>query len=235
MHLVGLLERLYGAGMPLDAPVARPAQQVRTVSQAGRAFVRHGSPWALLGVAVAALVGLVVVDQWSWAQLAVVVAVVAAQPFVEWLVHVLVLHARPRRIGPFTLDLYQARKHRAHHAFPRDLDILLIPLRGHVAGGAVVAAVCLLLPDAGTRLVLVLAVAVGSLTYEWVHLLIHTDYKPRGALYRRLYVNHRLHHYRNENFWFGVSRRLGDRLLGTAPSKDTVPLSPTCLDLDART
>lgn len=220
--------------MALDAPAARPSQQVRTLAQARRAFARHGSPWALLAVAVLALAGLVLAGDWSWAQLLVVAVVAAAQPFVEWIVHVLVLHARPRRIGPFTLDLYQARKHRAHHARPRDLAILLIPLRGHVAGGVVVGAVCLMLPDAGTRLVLVLAVAVGSLAYEWVHFLIHTDYKPRGALYRRLYVNHRLHHYRNENFWFGVSRRLGDRLLGTAPAKDAVPLSPTCLDLDAR-
>jgi hypothetical protein len=64
-----------------------------------------------------------------------------------------------------------------------------------------------------------------------VHFLIHTDYKPRTAAYRRLYTGHRLHHYRNENYWFGVSRRLGDTVLRTDPAKDDVPLSPTCLAL----
>ena len=211
-----------------------PAARVRTLDEALRAFVRHGSPWLLLAMTLAAAVALLVNGQWRWAQLVVVAAVVVAQPFVEWLVHVLVLHARPRQVGPLTLDLYQARKHRAHHADPRDLDILLIPLRGHLAGAAAVAVVCLLLPDAATLLALVLAVGVGSLGYEWVHFLIHTDYKPRRAAYRRLYVHHRLHHYRNENQWFGVSRRLGDRVLGTCPDKGDVPLSATCLDLDAR-
>ena len=222
--------------MTVEAPAARPVAgpRVRTLRQALSGFVRHGSPWLLLTVVVLVAARLLAVGQWSWGQLVVVAVVVAAQPFVEWAVHVVVLHARPRRLGPVTVDLYQARKHRAHHADPRDLDILLIPLRGHVAGAVAVVVACLLLPDTGTRLALVLTVAAGSLAYEWVHFLIHTDYKPRGAAYRRLYVNHRLHHYRNENFWFGVSRRLGDRALRTCPGRDDVPLSSTCLDLDAR-
>jgi hypothetical protein len=217
--------------MTTDTAVRPPADRVRTLSEARRAFFVHGSPWLLVTALAAGLVAQVAVGSWRWAQLAVVVAVLAAQPFVEWLVHVYVLHARPRRIGPVTLDLYQARKHRAHHAAPRDLDILFIPLRGHVAGAVVVAGICLLLPDAATRLALVVSVAASSLAYEWVHFLIHTDYKPRTALYRRLYLGHRLHHYRNENYWFGVSRRLGDTVLRTDPAKDEVPLSPTCLTL----
>ena len=72
-------------------------------------------------------------------------------------------------------------------------------------------------------------VAVGALmfNYEWVHFLIHTDYKPKSAFYRKLYQGHRLHHFRNENYWYGVSRRFGDQVLGTNPSKNDVPLSPT--------
>lgn len=212
-----------------SAPV--PSTRVRTLDEARREFFRHGSPWALVLALVAASTALVLVGDWRWAQALVVVGVVAAQPFVEWLVHVYVLHARPRQVGRWTLDLYQARKHRAHHAAPRDLEILFIPLRGHLAGAVLVAVVCLLLPDAATRLALVVAVAASSLTYEWVHFLIHTDHKPRNALYRKLYVAHRLHHYRNENYWFGVTRRLGDTVLGTNPAKDDVPLSPTCLTL----
>lgn len=220
--------------MPTAAsPAAPPAVRVRTLAEARRSFFAHGSPWALVLVLAAAVAGLVVVGEPSAAQLVVVAAVLAAQPFVEWLVHVHVLHARPRRVGRFTLDLYQARKHRAHHAAPRDLDILFIPLRGHLAGAVVLGLVCLLLPDAGTRLALVASATASSLVYEWVHFLIHTDHKPRSALYRRLYVGHRLHHYRNENYWFGVSRRLGDSVLRTNPAKEDVPLSPTCLTLQA--
>jgi hypothetical protein len=209
----------------------RSSARVRTLRQAGGRFWRHASPWFLTALLLLAVAGQLWSGQWRWAQLAVVAAVVLAQPFVEWLVHVYVLHARPRRLGPVTIDLYQARKHRAHHADPRDLDILFIPLRGHLAGAVLVLGACALLPDAATRLALVAAVAASSLAYEWTHFLIHTDYKPRTALYRRLYVGHRLHHYRNENYWFGVSRRLGDTVLRTDPAKEDVPLSPTCLTL----
>ena len=38
---------------------------------------------------------LVVHGRWSWGQLVVAAALVSAQPFVEWLIHVYVLHAKP--------------------------------------------------------------------------------------------------------------------------------------------
>lgn len=203
---------------------------VRTLRQAARRFVAHGSPWALAAALAVGLAGALATGP-TPGQLVVVAAVLAAQPVVEWVIHVVVLHARPLTVAGRTVDLYQARKHRAHHAAPRDLDILLIPLRGHLAGAVVVAALCVVLPGAATRWALVASVAATSLAYEWVHFLVHTDYKPRRAAYRRLYVHHRLHHYRNENYWFGVSRIGADRLFGTAPAKADVERSDTVLTL----
>lgn len=203
---------------------------VRTLPAAVATFLQHGSPWALIGALAAALGALASTDRRPL-QLAVIAVVVAAQPFVEWLIHVFVLHAKPMVMAGRTVDLYQARKHRAHHADPRDLEILFIPVRGHLAGAVVLAGLCLLLPDAGSRAALVAAAAASTLGYEWVHFLVHTDYKPRRAAYRRLYVNHRLHHYRNEHYWFGVSRLLGDKILGTAPAKADVERSDTVLTL----
>lgn len=46
--------------------------------------------------------------------------------------------------------------------------------------------------------------------------------------------HHRLHHYKNEEYWYGVSLHLADRLLGTLPSADSVPRSPTARDLEGR-
>lgn len=204
--------------------------EVRTLRQAARRFVAHGSPWALAAALAVGLLGSAATGP-TLGQGAVLAAVLAAQPFVEWIIHVVVLHARPFTVAGRPVDLYQARKHRAHHAAPRDLDILLIPLRGHLAGALVVAALCLALPGAATRWALVASVAATSLAYEWVHFLVHTDYKPRRAAYRRLYVHHRLHHYRNERYWFGVSRLGADRLLGTAPAKSDVERSDTVLTL----
>ena len=56
--------------------------------------------------------------------------------------------------------------------------------------------------------------------YEWVHLLVHTRYRPRSRYYRRLARNHRLHHFRDERSWLGVTSNLGDRLLRTYPARN---------------
>ena len=45
---------------------------------------------------------------------------------------------------------------------------------------------------------------------------------------------HRYHHFRNENFWWGVSMGLGDRLLGTAPAVEDVGRSGTTATLGMR-
>jgi len=50
---------------------------------------------------------------------------------------------------------------------------------------------------------------------------------PRTPYYQRLWRNHRLHHFRNEHFWYGVTRLEGDRLFGTAPEVASVAVSPT--------
>ena len=39
-----------------------------------------------------------------------------------------------------------------------------------------------------------------------------------------LWRNHRLHHCKNEHYWFGVTMLSGDRLLGTAPAVADVAL-----------
>jgi sterol desaturase/sphingolipid hydroxylase (fatty acid hydroxylase superfamily) len=73
----------------------------------------------------------------------------------------------------------------------------------------------------------VLIAAMLTLFYEWVHFLIHTDYAPKHEIYRRLHRAHRLHHYRNERYWLGVTARTGDRVLRTNPRKEDVEVSST--------
>ena len=69
------------------------------------------------------------------------------------------------------------------------------------------------------------------LAYEWTHYLIHSAYRPRSRLYRGIWRAHRLHHYRNERYWFGVTMHQADRILRTYPDKDAVPLSATARTL----
>jgi hypothetical protein len=167
----------------------------------------------------------------SAANLVPLVAVPLVHPFVEWLVHVFILHHRPRKIGGFTLDFHAARHHRAHHRDPWDLRFVVMPLPAAAAGTLVsTLAWTSLLPISAAATALVLS-AVAALAYEWVHFLTHTSYRPRGRLYRRLWRLHRLHHFKNENYWFGVTRHLGDIVLRTMPDPDSVPTSDTARTL----
>jgi sterol desaturase/sphingolipid hydroxylase (fatty acid hydroxylase superfamily) len=72
------------------------------------------------------------------------------------------------------------------------------------------------------------------LGYEWCHYLIHTDYKPKTRIYKVIWRHHRLHHYKNEHYWFTVvSANTADRVLRTSPDPATVPTSPTAKNLHA--
>jgi sterol desaturase/sphingolipid hydroxylase (fatty acid hydroxylase superfamily) len=191
--------------------------------------VRHPTPWLLGGWVIAAVVGRVVIGSpWRWRELIVVAVLVVLQPFAEWVIHVGILHWRPRRIGRLTLDLHMAKEHRDHHRDPRDLEILFVPMRGlFLAMIGTTTAAWFLAASHGEALTISATVGLQFCVYEWIHYLIHTPYRPRSAWYRSLWRNHRLHHFRNERYWLGVTSNLGDRILGTNPAKGEVPMSPT--------
>jgi hypothetical protein len=171
----------------------------------------------------------VVVGGFTWVDAAIALGILALEPLTEWLIHVHLLHFRPRASG---FDLRIAKKHRVHHADPRDLDILFIPME--VVAMAPLAAIGVpLLAQAtlGHALTIGLTGFSMLLVYEWTHFLIHTPYQPRTKTYRRIWRAHRWHHFRNEHYWFGVTIHTADRLLGTYPDKDAVELSPTARSL----
>lgn len=169
---------------------------------------------------------------WRWWDLGVVALILVAQPFTEWIIHVTVLHWRPRRLGRVTIDPLGARRHRAHHADPKVIRSVLVPRRIMVTTCLVAVAVFWLITPTWRLALTGMATAYAVyLTYEWVHFLIHSSYRPKGWYYRYIYRAHRLHHYRNENYWFGVTVHVADHVLRTFPGKDDVPVSPTAATL----
>jgi len=209
-----------------------------TLAETGRAFWRYPSPWMIAGYLLAAVVARVVVGRWAWSDLLAPLVFLALFPLVEWLIHVFILHWRPRRIGGVEVDTLLARDHRRHHADPRDVPLVFIPWRAlvwvivvpgivlPVGVGAVLGA------SLHARLSFVLTLGAVLLVYEWTHYVIHSDYKPRTRLYKAIWRNHRLHHYKSEHYWFSVTTSgTSDRLLGTCPDPATVPTSATARDL----
>jgi hypothetical protein len=222
-------------------------QHRRSVSLGGawRAFCRHPSPWmlaAFLGAAfsarliAAAFSARLAAGSWSLGDAVLPILMIAVFPLFEWAVHVCVLHWRPRHLGRRAIDPLLARSHRAHHADPRDIPLVFIPWRALAWIIAAYIAVALLaFPRLGLALTFLTVLAALGLGYEWAHYLIHSDYRPRSGAYRAVWRNHRLHHYKNEHYWFTVTTAgTADRLLGTYPDPQHVATSPTVKDLHAR-
>ncbi|MFG2193784.1 sterol desaturase family protein [Streptomyces sp. NPDC048639] len=204
-----------------------------TLRAAAGEFWRYPSPW-MIGAVLTVLAGArLAVGDWRTDDAYAPLVLFALFPVLEWLIHVFVLHWRPRRLGGVTLDSPLARKHRAHHADPRDIPLLFIPWKSLVYVMAGYGAVSLLtFPRAGQALSFMLAVTAVGLLYEWTHYLIHTDYRPNGRIYKAIWRNHRLHHYKNEHYWFTVTTTAtADRLFGTYPDATTVTTSPTAKNL----
>jgi hypothetical protein len=200
-----------------------------TLAQVATRFVGHPSPLLIGAVLAAATVARVLAGDWRPSDAWLPPLMIAALPFFEWIVHTAILHWRPQRWGRFTIDPLLARKHREHHADPRDVPLVFIPWQALLWLLAVlIAAGLLLFPRLALGLTFLVTVSALGLCYEWTHYLIHSDYRPRSRIYRAVWRNHRLHHYRNENYWFTVTTTgTADRVLGTYPDPRTIAPSRT--------
>jgi hypothetical protein len=208
-----------------------------TLGGVARQFWRYPTPWLLAALLVAVATARVVVGLREGGGLVgfdavAVLLVIAPWPLQEWLIHTQLLHFRPRRLGRLELDLSVAAKHRRHHRDPSNLPLVFMPLQAFFVGVPVVVTLWLsLAPTLGVALTGITTYSCAALHYEWVHYLVHTRYRPRSRLYARLWRNHRLHHFRSEKHWYGVTMLAADGFFGTGGQKEEVPPSPTCRDL----
>ncbi len=227
-----------------------PAESVPTRRGTGpslrdcaRVFVRMPSPPYLFGAVLVALVARIAIGSWSWRDAVVVAGLVVVTPFVEWMIHVYLLHSPPFTLFGRRMEVPSAREHRAHHEAPHILEELLIPVYAVLVFLAMIAFVdwamsfpvqLVLGGDrlAGAMTGLVAAYAILA-SYEWMHFLIHTPYRPQGRYFKAIWRNHRLHHFKNERYWFGVTSVVGDKVIGTAPDQREVPRSATARTLHA--
>ena len=203
-----------------------------SLGTAFRIFVGYLNPRVIAAMLIAASVVRLTIGGWGWSDLEVAGAILLLEPFTEWVTHITVLHLRPVRIGGRTVDLYVAKRHRWHHQDPKVIEHVLIPkgvvIRLVVFALPVFYFAAPTLPDALTGLVTSYAML---LTYEWTHFLIHSTYTPKTWYYRYIWRAHRLHHYKNENYWYGVTVHVADHILRTFPERDAVETSPTARTL----
>ena len=223
-------------------PPARPAQPAAytapglTLRTAFGIFAGTISLRLIAPMLVAATAVRLALGGWSWGDLVVVGVILGMEPFTEWVIHISVLHFKPVKFRGRTFDPIVARKHRAHHMEPKIIKLVLIPkgvlLRLLVFSVPLYYLVTPTWREAVTAMVTAYAML---LTYEWTHFLIHSSYTAKSWYYRYIWRAHRLHHYKNEKYWFGVTIHAADHLLRTFPERDAVETSPTARTLGIET
>lgn len=203
---------------------------IKTPREAWRVFSRKRAPRMLFSAVAIALVARLALGSFSWRDIVAVAAMLVIYPFGEWAIHVYLLHSK--------LDLVSTRSHMEHHADPHDLNLI------NFGPGEALAILLLAAPLAVAMTMLLVLPAPGPLHlepfvtelltayvliafYEWIHFLIHTAYVPRSRWYKRVWRNHRLHHFKNERYWHGITNTISDTLLGTNPDQRTIERSPT--------
>ena len=222
---------------------ARHGRDVKTLGAAWGQFRGKRSPWIIATGIVAVAAVRAVLGPPTWRDAVAFAAMLVVYPFGEWAIHVYLLHLKPFRFRGRKVELPTARAHREHHEAPNDLGlILLAPIE---AAGLLLLAVPFTVAVGGALVALLPgpepwpALVTGTLTayvlvglYEWTHFLIHTAHRPRSRYFRAVSRNHRLHHFKNEHFWHGITQTLSDRVLGTNPDQRDVPRSRTARTLD---
>jgi Fatty acid hydroxylase superfamily len=220
----------------------RHGSDVKTKREAWSAWTVKRSPRILAtGLALAVAARLVLGD-FTWRDAAAAVAMVVVYVFGEWAIHVYLLHLRPFQWRGRTVELPTATSHRMHHEAPHDLNMIVFApseavLLLTVVVPVVVAACCGLVGLVAGAVPLGAAVTAGTvayaliLAYEWTHFLIHTAYRPQSRYYKSIWKTHRLHHFKNEHYWHGITNTISDRVLRTHPDQREVERSETARTL----
>lgn len=196
-----------------------------------RDFISHTSVW-IMGLIFLSCLAVVAVrgglaDGGVW----LLIALGAGLFFVsEYTTHRFLFHMKPPQ-NPTLLKMMK-KLHYDHHEVPNDLDLLFLPVWYSIPNYGLLGLLTYLLTwDVLTAFAVVTGAIGALLYYEWVHFVAHRPIKPLTAWGRWMKKVHLWHHYKNENYWFGVSNPSMDYLIGTFKEEKGVELSPTARKL----
>jgi len=107
--------------------------------------------------------------------------------------------------------------HGVHHEYPKDKRRLAMPVPVSLFIAALFFSLFWFVMKVNTFGFLP-GVLVGYATYLLVHYIVHM-YQPPNNFFKYLWLNHAIHHYKDNTVVFGVSSQLWDYIFGTMPNK----------------
>ncbi len=203
--------------------------RARNAAQVCRGFVQCREARVTLGALVTVwILALLQGAGHGWVPL-IVLAGFLLWYLIEIPIHRWILHA-PLPRNEFGRRLMQ-RLHYTHHERPTDPRYLFLPEWLALPSIVIILGAAWLAGVAAEGLWFLAGFWTSLTVYEWMHYAVHSRWRPAWAPVRTAFENHMRHHFRNENYWFGVSNSLMDRLWGTAPEMEEVEQSPFVRDL----
>jgi len=170
-------------------------------------------------------------DKWAtW--LAIVIGMVS-YTLAEYLTHRFVFHMKPPKSA--WMLRFIKRIHYDHHLEPRNLKLLFLPVWYSLPNIVIISLVVYwFIQNAKITIAFSVGIASFLLYYEWTHYLAHKEYIPKTPWGRRMKKIHLWHHYKNENYWYGVTNTAYDKVFGTYKDHRAVPKSETARNLEKR-
>lgn len=129
---------------------------------------------------------------------------------------------------------YMQRLHFGHHAQPEIIHLVFAqPSAAMLIFIGFFAITFLITSSIAFAMVFTFYVVLYYLHYEWMHLAHHIPaYKHLFPWSNKLKTAHLLHHYSNENYWWGITNNFGDLVLKTFPKKNEVEASKTVRNIN---
>ncbi|EIT85687.1 fatty acid hydroxylase [Fictibacillus macauensis ZFHKF-1] len=153
--------------------------------------------------------------------------------FSEYGIHRFLFHLKTPKNQWFLKFL--KRLHYDHHKTPNDLKLLFLPIWYSIPNLSILAIIFYaIVRNVPASLAFGSGLIAMLLVYEWKHYIAHRPIKPRTKFGMWLKKTHTLHHFKNENYWYGVSTPFVDALFGTLKNEKEVETSATARDLEKR-
>ena len=151
----------------------------------------------------------------------------------EYMIHRFLFHMKTPT-NPFLLRMIK-RLHFDHHVDPKDLKLLFLPIWFSLPN-FFVASIIVYLITVNLQLTIAFLAGVVAyfLYYEWKHYIAHKPIQPRTEMGRKIKKAHLWHHFKNENYWFGVTHTSVDKTFGTFKDQKLVEKSETARNLEER-
>jgi len=143
--------------------------------------------------------------------------------FIGWFIFTFVEYMAHRYLFHMNTDTdikkdIQYKFHGVHHDYPKDKDRLAMPPFVSLFIASVFFFIFKLIFGQFV-FGIVSGFLFGYALYLFVHYAVHAFAPPKNFL-KTLWINHSIHHYKDDNAAYGVSSPLWDYILGTMPTRN---------------